>query len=132
MRLPPKLASCLGLARIVGTFGGSDALLPGILDEPVDYLAIGPVYSTTTKQTAGIHRYQGVRSLRAQAGPDTVLVAAAGITFATAQEVLDAGASAIAVSAAIFCSPEPAAAFSRWLESASAWRNRAQAIAAAK
>ena len=83
----------------------------------MDYLSIGPVYSTTTKETAR-HPIgpEGVRSLRAQAGPDTVLVAAAGITLATAQEVLDAGASVIAVSAAIFCSPEPAAAFRRWLE----------------
>src|SRR5260370_6447979 len=41
----------VGPGRIVGTFAGSDALLPGILDEPANYFAIGPVFRTTTKQT---------------------------------------------------------------------------------
>ena len=44
MFLHPKRAGFLGPSRIVGTFGGSDALLPGILEEPVDYLSIGPVF----------------------------------------------------------------------------------------
>ncbi len=112
---PTEARGLLGPSRIVGTFGGSDALLPGILDEPVDYLAIGPVFPTTTKQTdkAPIGP-EGVRRLRAQAGPDIILVAAAGITFETAQSVLDAGASVVAVSAAIFRSPDPAAEFLRW------------------
>ena len=41
----------VGPDRIVGTFGGGDALLPGILSEPADYFAVGPVFTTTTKQT---------------------------------------------------------------------------------
>src|SRR5450631_1949538 len=41
----------LGPDRIIGTFGGSDSLLPGVLTEPADYFAVGPVYTTTTKQT---------------------------------------------------------------------------------
>jgi thiamine-phosphate pyrophosphorylase len=114
---PAEARRLLGPGRIVGTFGGSDALLPGILAEPVDYLAIGPVYATTTKQTAkppiGL---EGVRRLREQAGAGAVLVAAAGITLATAPLVLAAGASVVAVSAAIFRAPDPAAEFHRWLE----------------
>ncbi len=115
--LSPAEARCiLGSDRIVGTFGGSDTLLPGILDAPADYLAIGPVFPTTTKQTAkapiGV---EGVRRLRAQAGPDAVLVAAAGITLDTAAAVLAAGATTVAVSAAIFHSEDPAAEFRSWL-----------------
>jgi thiamine-phosphate pyrophosphorylase len=106
----------LGPARIVGTFGGSDGFLPGILDAPADYLAVGPVYATTTKQTSkapiGI---DGVRRLRELAGPKKILTAAAGITLATAPAVLDAGASAVAVAAALFGTPDPAAEFRRWL-----------------
>lgn len=108
--------SLLGPARIVGTFGGSDAFLPGILDAPADYLAIGPVYPTTTKQTStrpiGL---EGVRRLREQAGPDRILTAAAGITLETAPAVLAAGATTVAVAAAIFRTPDPAAEFCRWL-----------------
>jgi thiamine-phosphate pyrophosphorylase len=106
----------LGPDRIVGTFGGSDAFLPGVLDAPADYLAVGPVYPTTTKQTS-THPIgtEGVRKLRQQAGPDRVLTAAAGITLETAPAVLDAGASAVAVAAAIFRTSDPAAEFRRWL-----------------
>jgi len=114
--LPPKEARRLvGPNRIVGTFGGSETLLPGILDEPVDYLAIGPVYLTTTKQTSKEPiGTEGVRRLREQAGPGRVLTAAAGITLDTAPAVLAAGASAVAVSAAIFRTPDPAAEFRKW------------------
>jgi thiamine-phosphate pyrophosphorylase len=114
---PGEARRLLGPDRIVGAFGGSDALLPGILDAPVDYLAIGPVFPTTTKQTAKIHiGVEGVYRLRRQAGPDRILTAAAGITFETAPAVLAAGASAVAVSAAIFRAPNPAAEFRRWLQ----------------
>lgn len=116
--LPPAEARrLLGPHRIIGTFGGSDALVPGILAEPVDYLAIGPVYPTTTKQTARPPiGPEGVRRLRAQAGSDAVLVAAAGITLTTAPAVLEAGANVVAVSAAIFHAADPAAEFRRWLQ----------------
>ena len=106
----------LGPDRIVGTFGGSDSLVPGILNEPADYFSIGPVFPTTTKETSkapiGI---EGVRRLREQAGPDAVLVAAAGITLETALKVLEAGANTVAVSAALFSKPDPAAEFRRWM-----------------
>ena len=106
----------VGAGRIVGTFAGSDALLPGILDQPADYFAVGPVFRTTTKQTdkppIGV---EGVRRLRAAAGPDVVLTAAAGITHETAPLVIEAGATAVAVAAAIFGERDPAAEFRRWL-----------------
>ena len=113
--LPSEARRLVGPERIVGTFGGSESLLPGVLDAPVDYLAVGPVYTTTTKQTSKAPiGPEGVRQLRAEAGPGRVLTAAAGITLATAPAVLAAGASAVAVSAAIFRAADPAAEFRRW------------------
>ena len=107
----------VGAGRIVGTFAGSEALLPGILDEPANYFAIGPVFKTTTKHTdkrpIGV---EGVRRLRAQAGPDVVLTAAAGITLETAPRVIDAGANTVAVAAAIFATGDPAAEFRHWIQ----------------
>lgn len=112
---PSQARRLVGEDRIVGTFGGSDELLPGILQTPADYLAIGPVFETRTKQTEkkpiGI---DGVRHLREQAGPNAILSAAAGITFETARSVLDAGASMVAVAEAIFRTSDPAAEFARW------------------
>jgi thiamine-phosphate pyrophosphorylase len=114
---PTQTRQLLGSNRIVGTFGGSESLLPGILDAPADYLAIGPVFETRTKHTdkksIGV---EGVRRLRQQAGPNTVLSAAAGITFETAPSVLEAGASMVAVAEAIFRNREPAAEFRRWID----------------
>lgn len=114
---PKEARRIVGPGRIVGTFGGSDALLPGILDEPANYWAIGPVYRTTTKDTDKPPiGPDGVRRLREQAGPDVLLTAAAGITLETACLVLDAGANAVAVAAAIFGAPDPAAEYRRWRE----------------
>src|SRR3954447_17180601 len=45
---PAQARRLVGADRIVGTFGGSEALLPGILDAGADYLAIGPVFETRT------------------------------------------------------------------------------------
>lgn len=107
----------LGPSKIVGAFGGSSEFLPGTLDGPANYLAIGPVFNTTTKQTSappiGI---DGVRHMRSLAGPDRILTAAAGVTLATAPAILAAGATTVAVSAAIFRTPDPAAEFRRWLK----------------
>ncbi|HLY40650.1 MAG TPA: thiamine phosphate synthase [Terracidiphilus sp.] len=114
---PAEARRLLGPNRIIGTFGGSDSLVPGILDAPADYFSIGPVFPTTTKETSkpsiGV---EGVRRLRATAGEKPVLVAAAGITLDTAQAVLDAGANVVAVAAAIFRTPDPAAEFRRWTQ----------------
>ncbi|MGH9590618.1 MAG: thiamine phosphate synthase [Terracidiphilus sp.] len=112
---PAEARRMVGPERIVGTFGGSTVFLPGILDAPVDYWAVGPVYRTTTKQTVKAPiGPEGVRSMRELAGPDRVLTCAAGITLETAPLVLAAGATAVAVAAAIFRAADPAAEFRRW------------------
>jgi len=112
---PTEARRIIGPGRIVGTFGGSTEFLPGILEAPVDYWAVGPVYRTTTKQTdkAPIGP-EGVRKMRELSGPDRVLTCAAGITLDTAALVLAAGATAVAVAAALFRTADPAAEFRRW------------------
>lgn len=113
---PAEARLLLGAARIIGTFGGSVALIPGILDQPVDYFAVGPVYTTTTKQTSTPPiGPEGVHKMRLAIGPDRIITAAAGVTLETAPLVLAAGASTVAVSAAIFRAPDPAAEFRRWM-----------------
>ncbi len=114
---PVEARQLLGPDKIVGTFGGSEALVPGILSAPADYLSIGPIFLTTTKETTKAPiGAEGVRRLRRQAGPDAVLVAVGGVTLATAPEILAAGASAIGVSAAIFRAKNPASEFRRWVD----------------
>ena len=79
---PSEARKLLGPTKIIGTFGGSEALVPGVLAQPADYFSIGPVFATTTKQTSKAPiGTAGVRNLRSEAGPDAVLVAVGGIMF---------------------------------------------------
>jgi thiamine-phosphate pyrophosphorylase len=113
---PAEARRMLGPDRIVGTYGGTETLVQGILTEPVDYLSIGPVFPTTTKLTTKAPiGAEGVRRLREEAGPDAVLVAVGGITLETAPAVLTAGATVVGVSAAIFRAADPAVEFRRWM-----------------
>ncbi len=114
---PAEARRLLGPGKIVGTFGGSEALVPGILTEPADYFSIGPIFPTTTKQTTKVPiGAAGVRRLREQAGQNVVLVAVGGVTLETAPGILEAGASVVGVSAAIFRAKNPAEEFRRWVD----------------
>ena len=115
--LPPAEARLLmGAASVIGTSASDAEHLHAALTQPVDYIAFGPVFRTTTKQTSappiGI---EGVRRFRNLAGPEAVLVAAAGITMETAPAILAAGANSVAVASAIFRTADPAAEFRRWI-----------------
>jgi thiamine-phosphate pyrophosphorylase len=114
---PSEARRLVGPNRIVGTFGGSQALVPEILQAPTDYFSIGPVFATQTKQTStppiGI---EGVKRLRDVTGVEPVLVAVGGITLATASAVLDAGATVLAVAGGIFRQADPVAEFRKWMD----------------
>lgn len=73
--------------------------------EPVDYLAIGPIFATASKQNpdpvVGIDRLRQLRSLTQKP-----LVAIGGITRANARSVLDAGADSVAVISSLFAPGE--------------------------
>jgi thiamine-phosphate pyrophosphorylase len=114
---PAEARKLLGPQRIVGTFGGGAAgMIPGILQAPADYFSIGPVFATRTKQTASpLIGMEGIRRLRAEAGPVPALVAIGGITLPTTAEALAAGATTVAIAGALFRQPDPAAEFRQWM-----------------
>lgn len=68
---------------------------------PVSYIAIGPVFDTSTKAnpdaTVGIEGVRRVREAIDKLKCDVPLVAIGGITLETAREVIDAGADSVAV-----------------------------------
>jgi len=115
--LPVAVARALmDSEAVIGTSASSEEQLTAAMESPADYIAFGPVFPTTTKQTAASPiGLEGVRRYRSLAGPGAKLVAAAGITLETAPAILEAGADSVAVSAAIFHRPEPAAEFKRWI-----------------
>ena len=73
---------------------------------PIDYLAIGPVFATSTKEnpdkTIGC---ETVRTARELVG-DFPLVAIGGITIANYQTVLDAGADSAAIISNLLSDPD--------------------------
>lgn len=74
------------------------------MEQPVDYLAIGPIFSTASKQNPG--PVVGLENLSAWSLLSTrPLVAIGGITRSTAPQVWRAGAASVAVISDLV--PEP-------------------------
>jgi len=95
--LPPKAArELLGPDAVIGYSTHNAAQLQAAGSEPVDYLALGPIYGTASKRNPD--PVVGAANLRAwRALVQQPLVAIGGITRANAQEVWDAGADMVAV-----------------------------------
>lgn len=73
-------------------------------DGPADYIAIGPVFSTVSKENPDpIVGLEGVRAARA--ATTKPLVAIGGITYGNARSVIEAGADSVAGISALFASP---------------------------
>jgi len=89
----------LGDAAIVGVSTHNEAQLIDGITMPVNYLAIGPVFATSTKERPDpVVGLTGVSAARRRLADDgRALVAIGGITLASARSVIDAGADAVAV-----------------------------------
>jgi thiamine-phosphate pyrophosphorylase len=72
--------------------------------DPADYIAYGPVFATSSKQS-GSRSWFGWDSRKARAATMKPLVAIGGITRANARSVIDAGADSVAVIADLLSSP---------------------------
>jgi thiamine-phosphate pyrophosphorylase len=73
---------------------------------PIDYLAIGPIFSTITKSdTAPVLGLDGLRAVRNAVG-GFPLVAIGGISLNNARDVIDAGADSVAVISALLTAPD--------------------------
>jgi thiamine-phosphate pyrophosphorylase len=103
--LPPADARrIMGPAAIIGFSTHNEQQLRAAGEEPVDYLAIGPIFPTTSKQNpdpvVGVGPLGKLRTLTRQP-----LVAIGGITRATAADVFNAGADSVAIVGDLY--PDP-------------------------
>lgn len=89
----------LGAAGIVGLSTHDQAQVDAALASGADYIAVGPVYGTTTKETG--YAARGLDLVRYAAGRGKPVVAIGGITLERAPEVVAAGAAAVAVISAV-------------------------------
>jgi len=114
--VPPKAArEILGPNRIIGI---STHNLQQAIDadgQPVDYVALGPIFATTTKRNPD--PVVGVEPLRAASQVlRRPLVAIGGITMRNIGDVLDAGAGSLAVVRDLLDNENVAARTRQWLE----------------
>jgi thiamine-phosphate diphosphorylase len=100
--MPPEAArALLGEAAVVGFSTHSVEQASGAAGLPVNYVAIGPVFATSSKEKPDpVVGLEGVRRVRAATGT-LPLVAIGGISPETARAVLRAGADSVAVIGAL-------------------------------
>lgn len=105
--LPPAAArKILGEKAIIGFSTHSVGQAVEAVKFPVNYVAIGPVFTTQTKENPDeIVGLEGVRKVRAAIG-DFPLVAIGGITSENFQAVLEAGADSLAIIKSVLFPPE--------------------------
>ena len=100
--LPPRDArKLLSPEYPLGLSTHNEAQLRAALEEPIDYLALGPIFATHSKQNSD--PVVGLEELcRLRAISDKALVAIGGITIESALAVLEAGADSVAVISGLF------------------------------
>jgi thiamine-phosphate pyrophosphorylase len=99
--LPSIARRVVGPDAMVGFSTHNEAQLRAACDEPADYLALGPIFGTATKEktdpTVGLDELRQLRPFS-----NRPLVAIGGITRTNAWQVLDAGADSVAVIGDLF------------------------------
>jgi thiamine-phosphate pyrophosphorylase len=114
--LPPLAARrLLGPGAVVGFSTHSVDQVAHAVTQPVSYIAVGPVFGTQTKDTG--YDAVGLDLVRAAArlAAPIPIVAIGGITLDTADAVLAAGASSVAVIGDLLVTGEPAARVAAYL-----------------
>ncbi len=105
--LPPEFArKILGEKAIIGFSTHNLKQAADAVKLPIDYLAIGPVFATKTKENSDkIIGVEGVRNVH-EIIKDFPLVAIGGITAENFQEVLSAGADSVAIISGLLSKPD--------------------------
>src|ERR687890_43038 len=107
--MPPEAArSLLGEGAVIGfsTHSVEQAIAAARL--PVDYIAVGPVFATGSKENPDpVLGLEGLRRVREAVGVSAKLVAIGGITRENAPSVLGAGTDSVAVISALLGREDP-------------------------
>jgi thiamine-phosphate pyrophosphorylase len=98
---PSAARRVVGAKTLIGFSTHNEAQLRAAAAEPANYLALGPIFGTASKQNpdpvVGLDELRRLRPLT-----DRPLVAIGGITRANAQAVLGAGADSVAIIGDLF------------------------------
>ena len=112
---PRDARKLIGSAATLGYSSHTMAQLAAAGGEPVDYVAIGPIFATASKRNpdpvVGVGEIRRCRSLI-----EKPLVAIGGITLDNARDVWDAGADSVAIIGALLPHPAKARALRERME----------------
>ena len=115
---PAAVRALVGPHRLIGFSTHSTAQLDLAMAQPIDYVAVGPVFGTASKHTGyeavGLRLVEeAARRARAQ---QLHLVAIGGITLETAPDVIRAGATSVAIISDLLTTGDPRARVSQYLD----------------
>jgi thiamine-phosphate pyrophosphorylase len=86
---------------------------------PIDYIAVGPIFGTSTKDTGyaavGTELVSAARTMLSAAGVHIPIVAIGGITLDRAKAVIEAGAASVAVISDLLSTDDPASRVREYL-----------------
>ncbi len=108
--LPAEAARrLLGPGRILGVSTHDRAQAEAAVRAGADYIGFGPMFATGTKETGYTPRgLDGLREVRSAVG--VPILAIGGITLENVAEVIEAGATAVAIISAVVAAPDIAEA----------------------
>ena len=117
---PASARRILGTQAVIGMSTHSPAQVQEALTLPVDYIAVGPIFGTSTKDTG--YRQSGTgfvteaASLLRESRDPRPLVAIGGITLERAPDVIAAGARSVAVISDLLSTGNPEARVRAFLQ----------------
>jgi thiamine-phosphate pyrophosphorylase len=102
---PSAARQMLGGGAIIGISTHTRGQFRAASAEPVDYVAVGPVFGTRTKHTG--YSAVGLELVREATRLALPIVAIGGITLTNGRSVLDAGAASVAIISDLFTGGGP-------------------------
>lgn len=111
---PRAVRTIVGPDLIIGLSTHTTAQVDEATAQEVDYIAVGPVFRTNTKDTGYAPR--GLELVDYAARMGRPVVAIGGITLENAPDVIRAGASSVAVISDLFADADPATRVRRYVE----------------
>ena len=117
---PSAARRILGGSAVIGLSTHSAEQVRAAARDPVDYIAVGPVFGTPTKETGyrevGTAMVSLARKIVQEDGTNRPIVAIGGITLEQAPDVILAGATSVAVISDLLSTGNPEARVREYLQ----------------
>jgi thiamine-phosphate pyrophosphorylase len=116
---PAAARAIVGAEAIVGVSTHTTGQIEAAVAAPITYLAVGPVFGTSTKATGytavGLERVREAAEQMRRRSPSAHVVAIGGITLENAAFAIQAGATSVAVITDLLATGDPAARVAAYL-----------------